>query len=1614
MAWTTPQQAFLQQLAAAAAKKRGRKPQPIAAYERAPADAVPTFTTEGDYQDAARTNAPYAKPSKGPDPYQTLLAPHQEQQFRQWVKANKIPFDPNAGKVDYDMRGYWLARQKGGSSARAANGHFPDTFKTPYDTSFSAESKYATANNPRDWQGERLVDASTGQTIFGPPTKLVAPGTTAPGDGMTEAQRATMLRYLYEHQGLDLGVPALNRLNKRDIEQNAKDVALGRKPAHKLDSAEQAAKLAANSGIAKGASAIVAPLNPSLPASERVQTPWLNSSPVQGAGLFGGGQAILGNLLKDAARNTLGFPASIVELATHPVPTVKAFGESYKQAYAPLATGDFGQFLHLVGQNPLNYGLDVGAGLGIAGKLGRLDKVVPAERKLPLDGGAVQPHASPNPVARLVQHATDRWSAAHPDAPWMGARARVSRRLPFEQERDFERANAALLPFAQARRGLSGPEETAFDVLYGYGDQNAARGLEAEIQTRVDRLKSGAQPIPRGRNADGQLLYQLRGDPRRTTVDPAEAEPSMTPTEREAQEAQVKALIAARPIVQNPSPKLLAALEEGRKLGDLETQQRIDAGVLKPADAEAHAQMRARMVTGGRFVESPAPSKRLTQVRADTARAEQAYERAVQLRDREAQKLVEKGGEQAATVEQRIAAGAAERPRTREEAQARLQQLEAEHEKALSTVEAGLMRRPMTPEEAQTHIDQIDAKLASARAADLKKVVRNLETERARYVKAKSAGYYQVPFDKVETARRNLLRHAGMPTPTLRDELRQHVEDSLARLAQTHPDEPSVAAHVARQQEIADLRGALEASHPVFGHGGAADLGTITDPRTLTRLQQAVEQARRSQLGGKVVGEGKLLTPRGGVLVEKRGAHLSELRTVLQRLETAAERRYGVVPGAKGGRELVGGQTFEGARSLPDVAATTKLQGVIRRARTVTGRAQSPVKHSEGILFEQGRSRRGSQVLLEHAQRGNRYRQQLADIKRAESFSIPFDESLLHEVDQRGERRYAIFNPQGTKLPRRLNEATAAELEQMTPREYQEAAHQDGIHLAQDVFPSENELRQLPDAQRAKLRLVDAKVKNALEQSLVPAGDTTKIGKFFDTTNNLSKTALIYLSLPKYVATNLAGNVGFLALKAGVFAPWELVKSAGIMSDLRPETLRRIDVEVGSGTAHALAGPGRGITGTVTHGLANVAGKLADTLPRRAAWLHEAAKRGYKTDAEITDLLHDPGKRHELNQISETAEESMVKFRGLNQAEKKIITRAIFIYPWMKGATRYGYTLARDQPVTADIVSHAGQVGADDAEKILGRIASYLDGIIPIGKPHSKLGTVVERVVNPAALTPIGTAGQAAEVAGNVLGLAPQRQDLQLAQYLTPGAKALVEGVTHTNTFTGNAYPQSMTPLEVAGESIVGTPEQPAIPLLSAIKTAFQKPQTAPFTGPADKQRNYVQEGGWKAALKMALIGGVRERDLNLTAAQAKGRDEELAAMNPVDRAVARASDDQKQLVASAIKAGVITAKSDIPGLEQAFVEEQQRDAMYAQAAKSAGVPSNRLGNLGRLQADMAYAVQQKLLDPETAAGVVQAARTLTPNQLKSLRGRVDSHIYPSQLILARLRELVRKAGGKA
>jgi hypothetical protein len=147
------------------------------------------FSGEGPqyYGQAFAHNSPFAMPSS--TNWQTQLSPEDERTFTDWVRQNKVPFNPADKTPDYDMRGFWQAMQSGQAEKWTPGSHFPDTFKTPYDTTFSAESKYAKPGTPFKWQGDNLIDTRSGQLIFG--SGDMTPGATPGINGYNNLSNIT-------------------------------------------------------------------------------------------------------------------------------------------------------------------------------------------------------------------------------------------------------------------------------------------------------------------------------------------------------------------------------------------------------------------------------------------------------------------------------------------------------------------------------------------------------------------------------------------------------------------------------------------------------------------------------------------------------------------------------------------------------------------------------------------------------------------------------------------------------------------------------------------------------------------------------------------------------------------------------------------------------------------------------------------------------------------------------------------------------------------------------------------------------------------------------------------------------------------------------------------------------------------------------------------------------------------------------------------------------------------------------------------------------------------------------------------------------------------------------
>jgi hypothetical protein len=104
--------------------------------------------------------------------YNTQLSPLDEMAYRQWVKDNNVPTNPDATAAqDYDMRGFYQGLQQQNPRAQSAidpndsQMHYPDYWKTPIHQTFSNESQWAPANAPSWTDDDKLVQPN-GRVVF--------------------------------------------------------------------------------------------------------------------------------------------------------------------------------------------------------------------------------------------------------------------------------------------------------------------------------------------------------------------------------------------------------------------------------------------------------------------------------------------------------------------------------------------------------------------------------------------------------------------------------------------------------------------------------------------------------------------------------------------------------------------------------------------------------------------------------------------------------------------------------------------------------------------------------------------------------------------------------------------------------------------------------------------------------------------------------------------------------------------------------------------------------------------------------------------------------------------------------------------------------------------------------------------------------------------------------------------------------------------------------------------------------------------------------------------------------------------------------------------------------
>ena len=175
---------------------------------------------------------------------------------------------------------------------------------------------------------------------------------------------------------------------------------------------------------------------------------------------------------------------------------------------------------------------------------------------------------------------------------------------------------------------------------------------------------------------------------------------------------------------------------------------------------------------------------------------------------------------------------------------------------------------------------------------------------------------------------------------------------------------------------------------------------------------------------------------------------------------------------------------------------------------------------------------------------------------------------------------------------------------------------------------------------------------------------------------------MMTLSLnPAYYPMNMAGQAIMLGSQLTFSAPFSLARTLRQMKAMSEEDLALIDRFSGIGFAGAQGLTEGGLLKGATNAIGHVSTILIDKYPRRASFFHEARRLGYKTEKQISGLVNDIDKFDDLMTVHQRVQRAMVDYGGLNRYEKGIATHLIFVYPWLKGSTRYALQFPFDHPI---------------------------------------------------------------------------------------------------------------------------------------------------------------------------------------------------------------------------------------------------------------------------------------------------------------------------------------------
>jgi hypothetical protein len=639
---------------------------------------------------------------------------------------------------------------------------------------------------------------------------------------------------------------------------------------------------------------------------------------------------------------------------------------------------------------------------------------------------------------------------------------------------------------------------------------------------------------------------------------------------------------------------------------------------------------------------------------------------------------------------------------------------------------------------------------SSARSAETRPATRweaesrlaELEAEHERLLKDATARLKGgVPFDAAETARRNVERfrargtargHAvegrtvagGRGPLTQAQELRDMAQTQLDQLAERNAGEPWAKAYLAQRDEITRLRGVLNETHPLLGEtpGAPADFGL------------AAKRPGRSVYDATVT---------------RLGAAASVAKDEVAALESAAAKR--VKPtGIVGGEDAAPGRTYipytdrPARRSLRGVQISWR--GGIPKPRRTTGSYTAPFT---GEAFRTGRFRDETSQLV-----ARRFKEEV-QIGQSEWIRDRLLPAAKADPEATGAGENAIaVRLSGGRMPAAARDYLdrVAAGEPGNPVELERMA--DAVRRSVFIgTKKEIQAGRLSQAQLDEFHRLNADGKIGwLDPKLIPrtapafryAGDSKTLyaaAYMFRELNAAMKTGII-TARPAYLLPNMGGNGLLLVTQQGpVRAVANFKRALAAGSHLEPEQLAKLDAlaQTRQGITGSITDAARGPATTAAHAVAGAWEPLLDMPFRRASLLYEIQRETGMASfdwAKVRDFL-DHADDAATVRVAQEGNAAAIDYGRMGPNEKAIMRQILFIYPWFKGSFVYAGRVFRDHPAAAALFTQMGQFGQERGRQAYGvPVPSILEGTTVMGGG----------IVNPLNLGVLGTPYEAKRV----------------------------------------------------------------------------------------------------------------------------------------------------------------------------------------------------------------------------------------------------------------------------